>query len=107
MGRHRLSNRVALEPIGESFKIDELKERLKKRFPNHNFNVPAPPDTKCKSPYLCKTNDIKYRDSDGNEYCGLRFKQTDENNHYIWEWKVCHAMIHQAKPVFKQDDIPF
>lgn len=85
-----------LEPVGGLFDVDKIKARLQKRFPTHNFNVPAPPDTRCKSQFYCKDNDIRYTDTDGNLYCGLRYKEADDKDPYKWEWKVCHALL---KPV--------
>ncbi len=84
---------MALEPIGESFAVEKLKATLRKKYPNHNFDVPAPPDRTHKAPYLCKDNKIKYIDLEGNLYCGNRYKLQDENNAYKWEWAVCHALI--------------
>jgi len=43
-----------LERAGESINIEKLKARLQKRFPDYNFDVPAPPDTKCKAPFYCE-----------------------------------------------------
>jgi hypothetical protein len=77
---------------GILFDLDKLKLRLQKRFPDYNFDVPAPPDTKCKAPFYCSKNEIKYTDMEGNLYCGYRYKLTDEKNPFTWEWKVCHAL---------------
>lgn len=96
-----------LERAGESINIEKLKARLQKRFPDYNFDVPAPPDTKCKAPFYCEQNEIKYSDMEGNLYCGYRYKLTDEKNPFTWEWKVCHALLEpvdiQAK--HKQDEV--
>ena len=51
---------MALEPIGNSVAVDKLKKRLKKKYPNHNFDVKQQPDTRCKAPSLCKSNKIFY-----------------------------------------------
>ena len=45
---------MALEPIGNSIAVDKLKKRLKKRYPNHNFDVKQQPDTRHKAPSLCE-----------------------------------------------------
>jgi|TARA_R100000005_G_C4962787_1_gene178807 hypothetical protein len=99
-----------LEPIGESFNVKRLKDKLKKRYPNHNFDVPAEPDTQCKAPYLCNKSDkITYTDTEGNLYCGLRFKQSDKDDPYKWQWETCHALIRKVNISSKyeelQDDI--
>ncbi len=87
---------MALEQAGGLFDVNKLKARLKERYPEYNFDVPAPLDTKCKSPFYCKDNEIRYTDTEGNLFCGLKYKETDDKDPYKWEWKVCHALI---KPV--------
>ena len=98
---------MALEQAGESINIKKLKARLQKKFPDYNFDVPAPPDTKCKAPFYCEQNEIKYIDTEGNLFCGLKYKLTDEKNPFTWEWKVCHALLEpvdiQAK--HKEDEV--
>jgi hypothetical protein len=84
---------VALEPIGDSFAVDKLKAKLQKKYPNQNFDLPAPPDRKHKAPYLCKDNKIFYEDINGNVFCGNRFKKQDDVNPYKWDWAVCHALV--------------
>lgn len=98
---------MALEQAGQSLNIKKLKEKLQKRFPQHNFDVAPKPDTRCKAPYFCKDNTIKYTDVEGNTFCGLRYKETDDKDPYRWEYKVCHALI---KPVdiqakHKEDEV--
>tara|TARA_Y100000361_G_scaffold21307_1_gene16618 strand:+ start:3254 stop:3559 length:306 start_codon:yes stop_codon:yes gene_type:complete len=87
---------VALEPIGESFAVDKLKTKLQKKYPNHNFDLPAPLDRKHKAPYLCKDNKIFYEDMEGNVFCGCRYKKQDDTNPYKWDWAVCHALVTSA-----------
>jgi hypothetical protein len=83
-----------LEPIEVSINIDRLKDKLKKKYPNHNFDIPSEPDRKCKAPVLCNSTDkIKYSDKDGNIFCGQRYKLIDNDNPYKWEWSNCHAML--------------
>jgi hypothetical protein len=38
---------------GISINVDKLKAKLQERFPNHNFDIPPPPDTKCKQQVGC------------------------------------------------------
>jgi len=90
---------MALEPIGESYNVAKLKARLQKRFPNHNFDVPALPDTECKAPGLCKSNNIFYTDMEGNKYCGLIFTQVSKDNISQMTKRTCNAMV---KPVNTQ-----
>jgi len=87
--------------------IDKLKQRLKERYPNHNFDIPQEPDTKHKAPSICLNNDIFYTDVEGNKYCGARYKQADENNPYQWTFRECHALVKRADQGGKQNEIPF
>jgi len=87
---------VALEPIGNSFAVDKLKAQLQKKYPNYNFDLPAPLDREHKAPYLCKDNKIFYEDMDGNVFCGNRYKKQDNSNPYKWEYTVCHALVTSA-----------
>ena len=83
-----------LEGSNELINVSKLKEKLKKRYPNHNFDIPPEPDRTCKVSYLCNNKDkIKYSDMEGNVYCGQRFKKTDDNNPYKWDWATCHALL--------------
>lgn len=75
---------MALEEIGSSESLKKLVIRIKERFPDYNFDVPAPPDTKCKAPGLCSPNSIRYYDNDGNIYCGQRYKLVEESNIHKW-----------------------
>jgi hypothetical protein len=96
-----------LERAGSLFNLDKFKERLKKRFPDYNFDVPPPPDTRCKAPFYCSKNEIKYTDTEGNLYCGYRFKLADEKNPFSFEWKVCHALIQpvDVQEKHKEDEV--
>jgi hypothetical protein len=87
---------MALDPIGNSLKLDELKRKLKERFPEHNFDIPPEPDRRCKAPSMCKSNKIFYTDSEGNKYCGQKFKLQHDDNPYSWEWATCHALVSSA-----------
>ena len=96
-----------LEKVGGG-NLNKLIEKIKARYPNHNFDIPPPPDTKCKQEYDCKKlGNITYRDMEGNIYCGKRYKQTKENNPYNWEYKECHALLEKARPEDKQKELPF
>ena len=70
---------MALEPIGNSFAVEKLKEKLKKRFPEVDY------------------------DNEGNVFCGQRYKKIHEDNPYSWEWATCNALIREGKPKFKQE----
>jgi len=87
---------MALEPIGESFNVAKLRARLQKRFPDYNFDVPAPPDTTCKAPALCKNNTIYYTDSNGERYCGLSFIQVADENISKTTRRTCNALIQKV-----------
>lgn len=102
-----MSNRMVIDD-GISIDVEKLKARLKKKYPNHNFDVPPPPDTKCKKEYECKQlNNITYSDKEGNIYCGRRYKQTKGENYYQWEYRECHALIKPGKQSGEQTEIPF
>ena len=93
---------------GISINVDKLKAKLQERFPNHNFDIPPPPDTKCKQKYDCKKlGNITYSDKEGNIYCGKRYKQTKEGNIYQWEYRECHALLKRAEQGGEQTEIPF
>ena len=61
-----------------SFPLDKLKAKLKKKYPNHNFDVPYMPDTKCKVNGRCPGNRAIYYDNSGNYFCGAIIKMIDE-----------------------------
>ena len=86
--------------------IDKLKERLKKRYPNHNFDIQSEPHTEHKS-YSCKDNKIFYTDNDGNVFCGGRYKEVSDDNPYHWTYRECHALIKKAKQGDEQNELPF
>jgi len=98
---------MALEDQGISINVEKLKKKLQERYPEYNFDVPAPPDTTCKARAFCKANRIMYTDTEGNLFCGQRYKQVDEDNPYKWEWMTCHALVKQADQGGNQDEIPF
>jgi len=88
--------------------IERLKNSLKAKYPNHNFDIPAGFDTKCKCPAGCNgMGNITYYDNDGNIFCGRRFKQAEENNPYNWEYRECHALLRKGKQGGTTDELPF
>jgi len=98
---------VALEEIG-SGGLQKFVERIKKRYPNHNFDVPPPPDTKCKSPVGCAgLNNITYYDNEGNIFCGRRYKETKVDNPYDWMYRECHALLKPSKQEDNREELPF
>ena len=53
-----------LESAGEIFNVKKLKEKLEKRYPNYNFDIPPKPDRKCKAPVFCNNKDkVMYTDT--------------------------------------------
>ena len=79
-----MSNRVAIED-GVSINVDKLKAKLQEKYPNHNFDIPPPPDTRCKKEYECKRlNNITYTDKEGNIYCGRRYKLDKERGGFVF-----------------------
>ena len=100
---------MALEEIGNSEGLKRLVERIKKRFPDYNFDIPVGYDTTHKAPYLCKSNTQTYFDNDGNVFCATRYKLTSESNPHAWTWATCNALIStlDEQKVYKeqQDDI--
>ncbi len=91
---------------GISIDVEKLKAKLQKRYPNYNFDVPAEPDTKHKSP-SCLNNKQFYTDIEGNTYCGTRYKEVEKDNYHKWTYKVCHALVEKADQGGEQDVIPF
>ena len=77
---------MALEDQGISINVEKLKAKLKKRYPEYNFDIPAPPDTTCKARAFCSA-DRQYfiQIHEGNTFCGQRYKQTDKDNPYKWD----------------------
>lgn len=102
-----MSTRMALEEVGKSLNVEKLKRKLKERYPDYNFDISPEPDTKHKSHHDCMSNKIFYTDTQGNKYCGARYKEVSEDNLYKWEYKVCHALVQKAKQGGEQDEIPF
>jgi ribonuclease HII len=100
---------MALEEIGNNEGLKRLVERIKKRFPDYNFDIPVGYDTTHKAPYLCKSNTQTYFDNDGNVFCATRYKLTDEKNPHAWTWATCNALIStlDEQKVYEeqQDDI--
>lgn len=100
---------MALEEIGSNEGLKKLVERIKKRFPDYNFDIPAGYDTTHKAPYLCKSNTQTYYDNEGNVFCATRYKLTSESNPHAWTWATCNALISKLdeQKVYKeqQDDI--
>jgi|TARA_A100001201_G_scaffold125507_1_gene109838 hypothetical protein len=98
---------VALEPIGNGG-IDKLLEKLRVRYPSHDFSLPPKPDTKCKQEYECKKLfNVTYSDQEGNIYCGRQYKKTSEDNPYMWEYRECHALLQKATPKDNRRELPF
>lgn len=60
------------------FPLEKLKAKLKKKYPNHNFDVPSMPDTKCAVNGRCPGNRAIYYDNSGNYFCGAIIKMIDE-----------------------------
>ena len=99
---------MELESAGEIFNVKKLKEKLKEKYPNYNFDIPPEPDRKCKAPYLCKNKDkVMYTDSKGNLYCGQRYKLQDDNNPYKWEWRTCNALLREKEQGARTTELPF
>ena len=98
---------MALEEIGDSLNVEKLKDKLKQRFPNHNFDIPVEPDRKCKMNGLCPSDKIVYTDTKGDKYCGHRYKKTDEEDVYKWEYATCHALIQEKVVRYDTEEIPF
>jgi hypothetical protein len=98
---------MGLEQAGGS-SLNDLVKRIKERFPDYNFDITPEPDTKCKSQYDCKgLRNITYSDTEGNIYCGRRYKLQDDNNPHAWSFKECHALLQKKRQGGIQDEIPF
>ena len=69
---------MALE--NPSLSVDKLKAKLKKKYPNHNFDIKAELDSTCKMGGRCPGNRAIYYDNDGNYFCGAQVKLMDPNS---------------------------
>jgi hypothetical protein len=99
---------MALEQAGNYINIKRLKERMKKRFPDYNFDVKPDFDRECKSKYDCQgMSNVTYYDQEGNYFCGKRYKQAHEDNPYKWEYKECHALLKEAEQGNETTELPF
>ena len=98
---------MALEQAGSN--LDKLIDRIKEKYPEHNFDIPPAPDTKCKSSFNCKgINNITYYDQEGNVYCGRRYKLVaDEKKSWSWEYRECHALLKKEVQGIQPDELPF
>ena len=95
--------------------IEKLKAKLQERYPNYDFDKPAPLDRRCKVVEEVRTcTKIDERpliiDNNGNEVCVYLFKQQVDNSIYGVE-KRCHAVVttkeerkHNGR---EQQEIPF
>lgn len=95
--------------------LERLKEKLKARYPEYDFDKPAPLDRKCKlvvEGMQCpkQTERPLVIDNNRNEMCVYLFKQIDEKTHYKADVR-CNAIITTAEERKyigrQQDEIPF
>ena len=88
--------------------LDKLIDKIKAKYPDYNFDIPPPPDTKCKQTYDCKgLRNITYTDNEGNIYCGRRYKLVNEKNTWSWEYKECHALLQEKEIGMDEIELPF
>ena len=80
LGHSKMGHEEGLEKAGGG-NLDKLIEKIKTRYPDFNFDIPPPPDTKC--------------------------KQTSESNPYSWEYKECHAMLLKKQQGMDEIELPF
>ena len=107
LGHSKMGHEEGLEKAGGG-NLDKLIEKIKTRYPDFNFDIPPPPDTKCKQEYDCKgLRNITYSDQERNIFCGRRYKQTSESNPYSWEYKECHAMLLKKQQGMDEIELPF
>tara|TARA_R100001015_G_C4593584_1_gene148913 strand:+ start:393 stop:695 length:303 start_codon:yes stop_codon:yes gene_type:complete len=95
---------MALEKAGNSDSLKKLVRRIKKKFPDYNFDVVPEPDRKHKAPSLCKSNTINYTDTEGNLFCGQRFKLVNDSG-VGYTWTTCHALIRKVDEQKKYQDL--
>tara|TARA_R100000700_G_C3042445_1_gene65742 strand:+ start:77 stop:391 length:315 start_codon:yes stop_codon:yes gene_type:complete len=104
---------MALEQT--NINIEKLKEKLKVRYPNYDFDKAAPLDRKCKlvvEGLQCPKQNERpvVIDTQNNEMCVFLFKQIDEKTYYKSDVR-CNAIITTAEERKysggKQDEIPF
>ena len=56
---------------------------------------------------MCKNNKIFYTDSEGNKYCGQKFKLQHPKISHSWEWSTCHALVEKKKEEDNAQELPF
>ena len=56
---------------------------------------------------MCPNDKITYTDTEGNLFCGHRYKKTDDNNFHKWEFATCHALIQEKVVRYDTKEIPF
>tara|TARA_R100000315_G_C5235012_1_gene146503 strand:- start:2558 stop:2872 length:315 start_codon:yes stop_codon:yes gene_type:complete len=98
-----------------SINIERLKEKLKARYPEYDFDKPAPLDRRCKlvvEGMQCPKQSERplVIDTQDNEMCVYLFKQIDEKTHYKADVR-CNAIITTAEERKyngrNQEEIPF
>jgi len=98
---------MALEQTG-GVSLEKLINRIKEKYPNHNFDVLPEPDTKCKSQFQCNgLRNITYYDKDNNIFCGRRYKLQDDNNPNSWAYRECHALLQKGQQGQEPTELPF
>ena len=76
-----------------SISIGKLKDKLKKKYPNHNFDIASLPDTKCRFPHRCRQGQPVYYDKDGNYFCAVMDKVVTDLGSMKNELQGCNAYL--------------
>ena len=83
---------MALEKAGGE-NLDRLIKKIKDRYPNHNFDIPSMPSTKCKFTHRCNKEQPVYYDNDGNYYCAVMDKVVTNTGSMKTELQGCNAYL--------------
>lgn len=83
---------MALEKAGGE-KLEKLIVKIKSRYPNHNFDIPSMPSTKCRFKHRCSKSQPVYYDADGNYFCAVMDKVVTNTGSMKSELQGCNAYL--------------
>ena len=76
-----------------SYNVEKLIAKLQKRYPEYDFSQPIRPNRV----HRCVTKNDRpgeyATDVEGNDFCIRQFKQTRDDNPYVYEIKTCYAIL--------------
>ena len=76
-----------------SYNVEKLIAKLQKRYPEYDFSQPIRPNRV----HRCVTKNDRpgeyATDVEGNDFCIRQYKQTRDDNPYVYEIKTCYAIL--------------